>query len=230
MAVLCVIPARGGSKGLPRKNLLPVGGVPLIVRAVRTALAARLVDRVVVSTDDAEISKAAWGAGAKVIDLSAELAAGDASKEPVLVDAVNQASLDGWAPDVLVCVQCTSPFTSPEDIDGTVDVLAKNSAVDSCLTVTPTHSFLWLTNATGVATGVNHNERVRILRQNLDPQYLETGAAYATRVPGFLATGQIHHGLVGVYVQPPERVLEIDQPIDLQRAELWAPIAEQPGR
>ena len=77
--IVAVIPARGGSKGVPRKNLREVGGVPLVVRAIRSAQAAASVDRVVVSTDDAEIAAVAFAAGADVVDRPADLAGDTAS-------------------------------------------------------------------------------------------------------------------------------------------------------
>ncbi|WP_235018115.1 cytidylyltransferase domain-containing protein, partial [Thermomonospora echinospora] len=88
--MLCVIPARGGSKGIPRKNLAPVGGRPLVVRAVDAAVAAPHVDVVVVSTDDAEIAGVAAAAGARIVTRPADLSGDTASSESALLHALDE--------------------------------------------------------------------------------------------------------------------------------------------
>jgi CMP-N-acetylneuraminic acid synthetase len=226
MSTLCIIPARGGSKGVPRKNLQLVGGVPLLARAIRTAQAAALVDRVAVSTEDAEIAAVARGAGVEVIDRPVELASDEARTDAVLLHALDVQEVE---PEILVCMQCTSPFTIPQDVDGCVRVLMCRRDLDCVLTATPVHLFLWHCDGQPYATPVNHDASQRQPRQDLLPQYLETGAVYALRVTGFLAGGMMRHGRIGLYIQPPERVLDIDEPLDLERANAWAQLAEKPG-
>ena len=114
MQVAAVIPARGGSKGIPRKNLQPVGGIPLIGWAVRAALAAETVDVVYVSTDSHTIAKVAGEYGARVIMRPAELAADETPTMPVIEHAVAQMP---ETPEIVVILQCTSPLTTGEDID-----------------------------------------------------------------------------------------------------------------
>jgi CMP-N-acetylneuraminic acid synthetase len=126
---------------------------------------------------------------------------------------------EGYSPDLLVFLQCTSPLTLPEDIDGTVQVLFDQEA-DSSLAVTPFHYFLWRWDVNGDAIGVNHDKRVRPLRQERDLQYLETGAVYVMRTKGFKEAGHRFFGKTAMYVMPPERCLEIDEPIDLRIAEV----------
>ena len=118
------VPARGGSKGIPGKNLRTVGGVPLVVRAVIAACAADTVDRVMVSTDDDTIAALAREAGAEVIERPVELAADDTASEAVLLHALDVVhASSGVDPDVTVLVQCTSPFIDAADIDGTIALL-----------------------------------------------------------------------------------------------------------
>jgi len=107
--VVAIIPARGGSKGVPGKNLRRVGGRSLVERAVDACRAAPLIDEVYVSTDDGQIAAAAETAGGKVIMRPAELSDDAASSETALLHALDQLTIVGEQPEVLVFVQCTSP-------------------------------------------------------------------------------------------------------------------------
>ncbi|MBC7268107.1 MAG: acylneuraminate cytidylyltransferase family protein, partial [Streptomyces sp.] len=141
--VLAVIPARGGSKGVPAKNLAPVGGVPLVARAVRECRAARLVTDVVVSTDDHAIAAAARQAGAEVVLRPAAIAGDTATSEAAVRHAMDaHEALHGAPVDVVLLVQCTSPFLVREDIDGVAAAVAENGA-DTAVTVAPFHGFVW---------------------------------------------------------------------------------------
>ncbi|GGZ18901.1 transferase [Streptomyces inusitatus] len=143
MTVLAVIPARGGSKGVPAKNLAPVGGVPLVVRAVRESLAARLVTDVVVTTDDPEIAAAAKTAGAEVVWRPEALAGDTASSESAVLHALDAfESAHGRRVGVVVLVQCTSPFLTGAEVAGVASAVAEGGA-DSAVTVAPFHGFLW---------------------------------------------------------------------------------------
>jgi YrbI family 3-deoxy-D-manno-octulosonate 8-phosphate phosphatase len=148
--VLAVIPARGGSKGVPAKNLAAVGGVPLVVRAVRECLASRLVTDVVVSTDDAGIAAAAQGAGADVVQRPAAIAGDTATSEAAVLHAMDAPqAINGRAVDVVLLVQCTSPFLAREDIDGVAGAIVEDGA-DSALTVAAFHGFVWRDGDDGV--------------------------------------------------------------------------------
>jgi YrbI family 3-deoxy-D-manno-octulosonate 8-phosphate phosphatase len=141
--VLAVIPARGGSKGVPAKNLLPVGGVPLVARAVRECRAARLVTDVVVSTDDQAIATAAREAGAEVVLRPAAIAGDTATSEAAVLHAMDaHEALHGSAVDAVLLVQCTSPFIVREDIDAVAGAVVENGA-DTALTVASFHGFIW---------------------------------------------------------------------------------------
>ncbi len=147
--VLAVIPARGGSKGVPAKNLAPVGGVPLVVRAVRECRAARHVTDVVVSTDDQAIAAAARQAGAEVVLRPAAIAGDTATSEAAVLHAMDaHEALHGAPVDVVLLVQCTSPFLTREDIDGVTTAVTHEGA-DTAVTVAPFHGFLWRDAAAG---------------------------------------------------------------------------------
>ncbi|MGJ5753775.1 YrbI family 3-deoxy-D-manno-octulosonate 8-phosphate phosphatase [Streptomyces puniciscabiei] len=145
--VLAVIPARGGSKGVPAKNLAPVGGIPLVARAVRECRAARLVTDVVVSTDDQAIAAAAREAGAEVVLRPAAIAGDTATSEAAVLHAMDaHEALHGAAVDAVLLVQCTSPFIVREDIDGVASAVIEDGA-DTALTVAPFHGFVWRESA-----------------------------------------------------------------------------------
>ena len=209
-AALALIPARGGSKGIPGKNLQEVGGVPLVGRSVQAALASTRVSRVVVSTDDDAIAAAARRHGAEVVRRPEHLAGDTASSESALLHALEQLSLDGPLPPQLVFLQCTSPFTSGEQID---QVLAALDApgVNSSFAVAPWHGFLWR----GDGRGINHDpQQPRQRRQDLEPAYLETGAIYAMDTAAFCASGsRFCPPWQPVVLQHPGP--EIDTPADL---------------
>lgn len=232
--VLAVIPARGGSKGVPAKNLLPVGGVPLVARAVRECRATRLVTDVVVSTDDQAIAAAAREAGAEVVLRPAAIAGDTATSEAAVLHAMDaHEALHGSPVDVVLLVQCTSPFITREDIDGVAGAVAENGA-DTALTVANFHGFIWRDAAeqsTEGGNGVNHDKSFRPRRQDRPQDFLETGAAYAMDAAGLREHQHRFFGRTELVRTDPARVLEIDDPHDLARARALAPLfdANRPG-
>lgn len=238
--VLAVIPARGGSKGVPAKNLASVGGVPLVARAVRECRATRLVTDVVVSTDDQAIAAAAREAGAEVVLRPAAIAGDTATSEAAVLHAMDtHEALHGAVVDVVVFVQCTSPFIIREDIDGVAAAVVENGA-DTAVTVAPFHGFIWrdagadaaaapgtvaeADAATGGGYGVNHDKSFRPRRQDRPQDLLETGAAYAMDANGFRKHQHRFFGRTELVRTDPARVLEIDDPHDLARARALAPL------
>lgn len=239
--VLAVIPARGGSKGVPAKNLAPVGGVPLVARAVRECRAARHVTDVVVSTDDGAIAAAARQAGAEVVLRPAALAGDTATSEAAVLHAMDaHEALHGTPVDVVLLVQCTSPFLVREDVDGVAGAVVEQGA-DTAVTVAPFHGFLWRDGADRAADadpaapggghGVNHDKSFRPRRQDRPQDLLETGAAYAMEARGFREHRHRFFGRTELVRTDPARVLEIDDPHDLARARALAPLldAGRPG-
>ncbi len=220
MNSLAIIPARGGSKGIPRKNVCSLAGKPLIAHIIECALQSEKITRVIVSTDDPEIAAVSRQYGAEVVWRPAEISGDTASSEVALLHVLEHLkTTENYQPDLIVFLQCTSPLTAPEDIDGTVQVLLDEGA-DSAFTVTPFHYFLWNKNQSGEAVGINHDKRVRSMRQEREPQYVETGAVYAMRTEGFLRAKHRFFGKTVMHITPPERRWEIDEPIDFRVAEV----------
>ncbi|WP_127794127.1 acylneuraminate cytidylyltransferase [Agromyces sp. LHK192] len=245
---VAVIPARGGSKGLPGKNVMRVGGVPLVARAVAAARAAETIGRVVVSTDDDEIARVARAAGAEIVDRPAALSGDTATSESALLHALGalhpepaadaahshddgptaaRGNPRGEAP-VVVFIQATSPFVDPSDLDAAVARVATGD-VDSVFSAVPNHAFLWreveASERAGFAAGaigVNHDAAVRLRRQERQPEFRETGAFYAMRTAGFRAAGHRFFGRVGVQLVPELHGVEIDTAADLVVAQALA--------
>ena len=223
---VAIIPARGGSQGLPGKNVARVGGMPLIARAVHAALAAHRIGRVVVTTDDAEIADAAAAAGAEVVTRPAELANATASSESALLHALEALS-EGRAglPEtpVTVFIQATSPFIDPADLDAAIDRVASGER-DVVFSAAPTHVFLWRVDAgSDRAVGVNHDAAHRPRRQDRQPEFAETGAFYVFGTEAFRRAGHRFFGRIGIQPVPPDHAIEIDDSGDLERARALAP-------
>ena len=222
---VAVIPARGGSKGVPRKNLREVGGVPLVVRAIRSAQAAESIDRVVVTTDDAEIAAVALAAGADIVHRPAPLAADESSSESALLHALETLEGRGIRTRVLVFVQATSPFIDPASLDEAVARL--DAGADVVFSAVESHAFLWKLGTDG-ASGVNHDHSFRPRRQDREPQLQETGAFYAMRASGFRTAGYRFFGRVGVVTVDARHAMEIDTVDELALASALAEAFDAP--
>ncbi|WP_331447840.1 acylneuraminate cytidylyltransferase [Streptomyces xanthochromogenes] len=220
--VLAVIPARGGSKGVPAKNLASVAGVPLVVRAVLACRGARLVTDVVVSTDDPAIAAAARSAGADVVVRPAGISGDTATSEAAVLHALDA------HPDarVVLLVQCTSPFLTREDVEGVAAAVLEDGA-ETAVTVAPFHGFLWREDELGGGQGMGHDKSFRPRRQDRPQDFLETGAAYAMDAEGFRTHRHRFFGRTALVRTDPARVLEIDEPHDLQRARALAPVLDR---
>ncbi len=219
--VAAVICARGGSKGLPGKNLRPLAGRPLIAWSVAAALDSELLDRVLVSTDDAAIAAAAGAAGAEVPFLRpAELATDGAN----IVDAVLHAlDSSGTDCDFVVLLQATSPLRLACDIDDCIRLCVERgapAAATLCEAAKSPHWMFHLDAAARVRLVIPRDE-VGFLRQALPPAYAANGAVYVARVDWlrrertFWRQGQT----VGL-LMPAERSVDIDTLLDFRLAEL----------
>ena len=210
---LAIIPARGGSKGLPRKNVRPFCGQPLIAWTIEAALQAEMVSRVVVSTDDAEIGETSRRYGAEVVWRPEELSDDASPSEAALLHALQQ--LDARE-GTLAFLQCTSPLMLPADIDNTVAALKH---ADSAFTTTPWHHFLWAKTPEG-AVPIGHSKTWRPMRQQREAQYLEAGAVYAMDIEGFIRAQHRFFGRIAMHIIAPERSIEIDSETDFLLAEV----------
>ncbi len=219
MKTIAVIPARGGSKGIPEKNIKEVFGKPLIAYSIEAALQAELVDRVIVSTDDQSIAEIASQYGAEVVQRPVDIAGDLASSESALLHVLETLQhKEQYQPDLLVFLQCTSPLTLPADIDGTVQALLDQEA-NTAFAAAPFHYFIWSKKSDGDMIGVNHDKTKRLMRQQRQDQFIETGAVYVMQVPGFKENQHRFFGKTAMYEMLEDRCFEIDEPVDLLVAE-----------
>lgn len=222
MRTLCVIPARGGSKGVPRKNLRPVAGRPLIAWTVEQALAARPAMDVLVSTDDEEIAEVARAAGALVPWLRpAHLAQDTTPTEPVVRHAIEAARAADAAPDAVMLLQATSPVRLPGTVSRAMTQL-EATGVDSLVGVVPQAPFLWALADDGVEGSAAYDVAARPRRQDLTPQtlrYRETGSLYLTRTWVYDELDNRLGGRVGLFVMDELEGVDADTELDLAVAE-----------
>lgn len=187
MTALVVIPARGGSKGIPRKNLLPVGGRPLIAWTILQALAANedLEGDVIVtvSTEDEEIAAVAAGLGARVILRPVELAGDTTPTEPVILHVMDTVEAEGAQLDAVLLLQATSPVRHRDTIRRAIDQF-RTSGVDTLVGVVPESPFFWrLPAAPGESAQAAYDPAHRPRRQDLNAHqmhYFENGSLYVT--------------------------------------------------
>jgi N-acylneuraminate cytidylyltransferase len=213
--VLAVIPARGGSKGILRKNLELVAGKPLVAWSIEVALKATWINRVVVSTDDPEIEQTALAYGAEVVIRPDEISGDGASSESALLHVLETLnSTEKYRPDVVVFLQATSPVRTSEDIDQAVSMV-ENEGYDSVLSVVPSHGFLWREGALG-AESVNYDWAHRPRRQDMKPEYRENGSIYVMTYQCLMKFHNRLGGRIGMHVMDETAGYEIDSPTDLE--------------
>lgn len=213
-SILAIVPARGGSKGIPRKNLALVGGIPLLGRTLEHARRAALVDHTVVSTDDDEIAALARAYGAEVVRRPAALAGDEASSEAALLHVLGEFRREeGYEPELVVFLQATSPLRREGDIDRAVETLRRQGA-DSLFSACPVHGFVWRRGDRLEALTYDPAKRPR--RQDLGEDLLENGSIYVMK-PWVLTTfGNRLGGEVAVYPMDPLDSFQIDKPADLE--------------
>ena len=224
MRVLGVVTARGGSKGVPRKNLRPLCGRPLLHYTAEAALGAHRLTRVVLSTDDAEIAEAGRQLGLEVPFLRpAELARDDMPTLPVIQHAVRAVEAAGDRFDAVCILQPTAPLRSSSFIDGCIARLEESGA-DAIVTVLPVpeaHNPHWvyfvsaegdLRLSTGEAAPIPR-------RQDLPPAYHREGSVYVTRRDVLMEQNTIYgRRLIGYPIDPRDSI-DINTQEDLERAE-----------
>ncbi len=232
MRVVAVITARGGSKGIPYKNLAPVGGLPLVAWTVEAARASRLLDRVIVSTDDPAIADVCRAYGAEVPFMRpAEFARDDSPHIDVITHALAWLAADeGRTPDYVLTLQPTSPLRTADDIDAAI-LLARERTCDAVVGVTPMrhHPHFALRVGPGGTLYPCAGDRVReARRQDLPPVFVPNGAIYLNRSHALLVQREfVPNGAVPL-VMAAERSIDVDEPADLELAEFY--LARREGR
>jgi CMP-N-acetylneuraminic acid synthetase len=225
MRVLAVITARGGSKGVPRKNLRPVAGKPLIAWTIESVLQVRdPFHRIVVSTDSEEIAAVARQAGADVPFIRpAELAGDETDSLPVVQHATSFVEAeDELRMDWILLLQPTSPLRLAEDINAALE-LAAMGGCDSVIAVEQvihTHPMLLKTIEADRLMPYGKTPRERVRRQDCRPDvYVNNGAIYLTRRDVVMEQNLLLGAVARPYIMPAERSLDIDSELDMRVAD-----------
>lgn len=222
--VLCVIPARGGSKGFPGKNIADLLGKPLLAHTIQQAQEARTEMSIVVSTDDDEIASVARKYGANVLMRPPELASDRAPSEWALIHALSEVRKEGFEPSVIVMLQCTSPIRRARDIDNALDLLYDTGS-DSLLSGVRAHQFIWQGSRDDVRP-LNYDYRNRPIRQYRPSEWVENGSIYICKRWVLDDMANRLGGRIAIYEMGLWSKFEIDQADDLELCE-W--IMEREG-
>lgn len=229
--VLAIVPARGGSKSIPRKNIKLLNGIPLIAYSIAAGLQAKQVSRVIVSTDDGEIAKIARKFGAEVpFARPKELARDTTPDLPVFVHALKWLEKnENYVPDVIVQLRPTSPFRPPECVDQAVRIIFDDKAADSVRGVVLAGQNpykMWRFNKKGemlplleAPRGVT--EPYNAPRQKLPKTYWQTGHVDVIRYTTIMTKGSMSGDRIFPLVLDPCFAIDIDTESDWSRAEWW---------
>lgn len=219
--VVAVIPARGGSKRLPRKNLMPLAGIPLVAHAVRAALDATRVDGVYVSTEDGEIAGVARQAGAEVIARPPQLATDTAQGHDVLRHVLEQLGAGGRPPAIAVLLQPTSPLRRGSDIDACLRAFEDTEARSAfSVCAVDHHPGKCVVLKDGLIEPFTNDFDMEARHQDLAPVYRQNGAIYVVGVADFLSGGSLYRRPCAGYVMDRRDSIDIDDLLDLQLAEV----------
>ena len=217
--ILGIIPARGGSKGVPGKNLRIVQGKPLVGRAVETALGSRYIDKLILSSEDAEIIDTAKKFGCNVPFIRPkELAADESVTNDVILHAMKSMTEKY---DIIVCLQVTSPLVTSDDIDGTIRMCAEND-IPSCVSVCEVDKspFWMFTMPEGIILKpLMGDAYLTKRRQDLPKTFIPNGAVFVAQWDWFLETKTFYSSKTAGYVMPRSRSLDIDTENDFKLLE-----------
>jgi YrbI family 3-deoxy-D-manno-octulosonate 8-phosphate phosphatase len=237
MHILALIPARGGSKSIPHKNIRPLAGYPLIAYSIAAAKQSKLVTRILVSTDDDEIACIAQSYAAEAPFLRpAEFARDDTTDLPVFIHALHWLQeKEGYKPDIVVQLRPTSPIRQPDCVDQAVQILLDHPEADSVrgvITSGQNPYKMWRVNEQGRLTPLltlpGLAEPFNAPRQNLPQTYWQTGHIDAIRLSTILGKGSLSGDVIQPLFIDPRYAIDIDSLRDWQHAEWLISQADLP--
>lgn len=216
MSVVAIIPARGGSKGIPRKNLMDFCGKPLIAWSILQAKAVNKIESVWVTSDDDEILHVSEKYGAKTIKRPSKISGDTSSSESAWIHAIGEISKTQPRPDVVVGLQATSPLRQSSDLAEALNQFYKNNA-DSMLSLVEIEDFfIWRECQNKAYESVNYDYKNRLPRQLIDKRYLENGSFYIFNVDGFLENKNRLFGDIDGFIMSKLKMFQIDNHVDVE--------------
>lgn len=210
--IACVIPARGGSKGIPNKNIIDFCGKPLLQHSIEQAHGSKYIDTVFVSSDSEKILKVSKKAKASVIVRPINISTDNASSESAILHALKNLKEEY---DIIVFLQATSPLRISEDIDKCIEEFIKNK-YDSLFSACLAEDFLMWENTSNGMNSINYDYKNRKRRQDKSAQYIENGSIYVFNKQGFIKNNNRLFGKIGISTMETWKMFEIDNKEDLE--------------
>jgi YrbI family 3-deoxy-D-manno-octulosonate 8-phosphate phosphatase len=216
---VAIIPARGGSKGIPRKNLQRVAGRPLLSYTIEQAQLATLVSRIIVSTDDPEIAAVAHAWEAEVVWRPDEISSDESTSESALLHVLNHLrDAQAYNPELIVFLQTTSPLRGPHDIDKAITTLRDEDA-DSLFSACPVQGFVWR-HEQQMVSSLSYDFRHRQRRQDAPQDVIENGSIYVFKPWVLREFNNRLGGKIAVYRMDIPSSFQVDEPDDLKVVEM----------
>lgn len=220
MEILTIIPARGGSKGIPYKNLSILAGKPLLVYSIEHAFNTKSVNRIIVSTDNPDIMQVAKTAGAEVVHRPVKISADTSTSESALLHVLEYLKdKEDYEPQLVVFLQPTSPLREHFDIQNAVDTLIKEEA-DSLFSASPFHWFIWR-DESGELKSFNYDFQNRQCRQECPQEYIENGSIYIFKPWVLRKFNNRMGGKTATYIMPFWKIFQVDEKDDLEICEFY---------
>ena len=221
MKIISIIPARGGSEGIPNKNIISIAGKPLLAWTIEQSIATKLISETYVSTNDDKIAKVAKQYGAAVIPRPEEINGDTDSSESALLHALNYLKKEkGLKPDIVVFLHCTSPLRKKDDIDNAINLFIKDSA-DSLISGSLFEDFLFWENIDGKWRSINYDFTNRGRRQDRNPQFVENGSIYIFKPEVLRKYNNRIGGKMELYKMDFWQAWQIDAPEDISLIEFY---------
>ncbi len=221
--ILAIIPARGGSKGIPRKNIRLLSGKPLIVYTIEAALKSKYLDRIVVSTDDDKIGQISKSAGAEFIKRPQNLAEDNSPTYPLIEHVADYLEKnEKYKPDIIVLLQPTSPLRTTKDIDQSIELFLSNNC-GSVISVVDVGSSVYISLKMGkkYLQPLFSQKFLDIgLRQVFPEAYVTNGAIFISSLKNLYLYKSFYGKKILPYVMPQEKSVNIDHEIDFKLVEL----------
>jgi CMP-N,N'-diacetyllegionaminic acid synthase len=217
--ILSIIPARGGSKGLPRKNIIDLAGKPLITWTIEASLKSKYITKTIVSSDDAEILDVAINYGSEIIKRPDNLATDIATSESVVKHAIGYLESIDEVFDFVILLQPTSPLRSFKDIDSAFETMFKLDASSVISTCEFDNKILktLIEDSNGFLEGVSNNKYPFMRRQDLPVVYMPNGAIYIVNTKLFIKDGLFLTNKSVNYIMPKSKSIDIDVMEDVEK-------------
>lgn len=219
--IIAIIPARGGSKGIPKKNIKILAGKPLIAYTIEQALKSKFLNRVIVSTDDKEIAEISKKYGAEIIKRPENLATDRAKITDVIFHLLGVLKKEKYIPEIIVSLQPTSPLRTVNDIDRAIEIFLKNKCKSVISVCESGHSFYWSFKIEKkYLKPIFEWRRLNQQKQDLPKVYIPNGAIYISTPKSLFKYRSFYCRKILPYPMREERSVDIDNEVDFKLAEI----------